>query len=140
MSEHRASGNGVATAVGVLMVVEGVVFVLAALLHAGVQLPLGIDEPRIIAAMIVEGVIGIAFFVAAWAVFANRPAAWKGAVAAHAVAVAGVLLGMVALGLGQGPRTPANDVYHRVMIVLAALLVVFLRTRAGRAAFSADRV
>lgn len=139
MTESSTGRSALGAVIGGLMLIEGVVFVLAALLHAGVQLPLGIDGPRILPATIVEGVIGVVFLIAAWGVFRRRASAWKGALMAHAVAAGGILLGMVALGLGQGPRTSANDVYHRVMFVLAALMIILLRTRAGRSAFNADR-
>jgi hypothetical protein len=35
--------------------------------------------------------------------------------AAHTFAVAGILLDMVALTVGFGPRTELNDLYHRTL-------------------------
>jgi hypothetical protein len=45
--------------ISVLMVLETIPFLLAALLHLGIQFPLGFSEPRIIPAAIVEGLCGV---------------------------------------------------------------------------------
>lgn len=110
-----------------LMALNAALFLLGAIQHAG--MPIGaLREPRIIPAAIVETLCG---FALAWGVitlFGGRPTAWRAAVIANAVAAGGVLLGMVALAVGAGPRTPTNDLYHRIMLVLisASLLILFL--------------
>jgi len=54
-------------------------------------------------------------------------ARWRVALIANFVALGGVLLGIAALAAGAGPRTPSNDLYHRIMLVLigASLLILF---------------
>ncbi len=86
--------SSVVTVISVLIVVESVTFLLAALLHTGIQFPLGISQPRIIPATIVEGLCGLFLAVSAYAVFARKTWAWRVAIAAHAFAVVGVLLGI----------------------------------------------
>ena len=59
----------VTTVIGVLIVIEAITFLLAALTHLGIPFPLGLTEPRIIPATIVEGLCGIFLMVSAYAVF-----------------------------------------------------------------------
>ena len=135
MSEIKSNrGTTVVTVISVLMVLEAITFLLAAMLHLGVQFPLGFSEPQIIPATIVEGLCGIFLAVGAYAVFARKSWAWQGAVAAHVFAVAGVLLGITALALGRGPSTEANTIYHRVMLVVLVVVLAGLSTPGARAA------
>src|SRR5215210_3400084 len=130
-------GSGAATALGALSVILAATFLFGALLHLGVRVPLGfavLAEPRIIPATIVEGLCGLALSVAAFAALARRGWARPAAIAAHAFALGGVLLGVAALAVGAGPSTELNTVYHRVMLVALAAVLVFLLTPAGRAA------
>src|SRR5438552_3690411 len=132
---HTANGwNVVGMTIHVLVVLEAVVFAIAALLHAGVPLPVGIAEPVIIPAAIVEGLITLFFAVSAYALFTRSAWAWPAATFAHAFAAAGILLGITALALGAGPTTGANYIYHRVMLAVAAAALVVLLTPIGRAA------
>ena len=97
---------------------EAITFLVAALLHAGLTIPLGfiqLSEPRIIPAAIVEGLCGTFLAAAAYAAFARRASAWRLTLAAHAFALSGVALGTVALAVGAGPRTVGNDIYHGVV-------------------------
>jgi hypothetical protein len=50
---------------------------------------------------------------------------------ANVIALVGVVIGLVALGIGAGPRTPTNDLYHRIMLVLigTSFLLLFLTRR-----------
>jgi hypothetical protein len=128
--------------VTLLAAVYAATFVVAVLLHLGVEIPLGfavLDEPRRPFAVIVEGVAGIVLAVAAFAVFARATRAWAAATAAHAVALAGVLWGMVAIAAGRGPHTQLNDSYHRVMVVLLAATLILLLTPLGRSALGRER-
>ena len=105
--------------------------VVAVLLHVGADIPLGLvvlDEPRRPFAVIVEGVAGILLAAGAFAVFAGTTRAWAAATGAHAVALAGVLWGMVAVAAGRGPHTQLNDTYHQVMVVLLAATLLLLLT------------
>ena len=124
----------VVTVISVLIVVEAITFLLAALLHLGVRFPLGFSEPRIIPAAIVEGLCAILLAVSAYAVFAHKTWAWRVAIAAHAFAVAGVLLGITALALGLGPSTVANTIYHRVILAVLVVVLALLATPGARAA------
>lgn len=124
----------VVTVISVLMVIEAVTFLLAALLHLGIQFPLGFSEPRIIPATIVEGLCGIFLAVSAYGVVARKSWAWSAALAAHVFAVAGVLLGITALALGAGPSTEANTIYHRTILVVLVVVLALLATPGARAA------
>jgi hypothetical protein len=125
----------VRTAVALLATVYAATFVVAVLLHVGVKIPLGfavLDEPRRPFAVIVEGVAGIVLAMGAFAVFARTTRAWAAVTGAHAVALAGVLWGMVAVAAGRGPHTQLNDTYHRVMVVLLTATLILLLTSLGR--------
>jgi len=104
--------------ISVLMVLETITFLLAALVHLGIQFPLGFSEPRIIPAAIVEGLCGVFLAVGTYGVFACETWAWEVALAAHIFAVAGVLLGITSLALGFGPSIETNTMYHRVILAV----------------------
>lgn len=113
-----------------LVILNAGTFLLFALSHAGISIPLGfalLAEPRIIPATIVEGLCSSFFAVSAYAVLTHRGWAWPITTAAHLFSLGGVLLGMAALAAGRGPRTETNDLYHRVMLgVLSAGLILLL--------------
>jgi hypothetical protein len=139
MTEHTTvhRRNGIETAIGVLSAVYAATFFFGALLHLGVRIPLGfaaIEEPVILPATIVEGLCGTALAVAAFAVLALRNGAWAVATAAHAFALGGVLLGIVALAVGAGPSTELNTIYHRIMVVALVAMLALLSSSAGRSA------
>lgn len=140
-TNHRSTG--VATAVGVLSAHYAATFFFGALLHLGVRVPLGfavLAEPRILPATIVEGLCGLGLAVGAFAGLTRRSWAWPAAFAAHAFALAGVLLGTAALAVGAGPTTDLNTVYHRVMLVALVAVLALLLTSPGKAALhGADR-
>ena len=139
MSETKSNRwTTVVTVIGVLMVLEAITFLLAALLHLGIQFPLGFSEPQIIPATIVEGLCGIFLAVGAYAVFVRKSWAWQGAVAAHVFAVAGVLSGITALALGAGPSTEVNTVYHRTILVVLVVVLASLLTPGARAELGAS--
>lgn len=127
----------VAVAIGVLAALYAVTFLLGALLHLGVHIPLGaavLAEPRIFPASIVEGLCGLFLAVGAYAALADRTWAWPALTAAHAFALGGVLLGVAALAVGAGPTTELNEVYHRVMLVALASGLVLLSAPVRRSA------
>jgi len=129
--------NGIATAIGIISAVYAATFFFGALLHLGVTIPLGfavVEEPVILPATIVEGLCGVALAIAAFAVLTRRELAWPIALAAHAFALGGVLLGITALALGAGPSTDLNTVYHRVMVVALVAVLALLLSPAGRSA------
>jgi len=132
MKTTTRSFTTVVTVITVLMVGEALTFLLAALLHLGI--PLGFSEPRIIPAAIVEGLCGLFLAGSTYAVFARTRLAWGVALTAHLFAVAGVLLGIIALALGVGPSTVANTIYHRVILGVLVVVLLLLATPAARAA------
>jgi hypothetical protein len=100
-------------------------FVFGAIQHVGVEIgPL--HEPVIVPAAIVESVCALSLFSGLWAVFRGSPAPWRIGFTANLIALAGVLLGIVALAAGRGPRTPSNDDLHRAMLTLIGLSLMAL--------------
>src|SRR5690242_11165332 len=115
MIEATSQRQVASMAIRTLVVFDAVTFLLAALAHLGVPIPLGfavLAEPRIVPATIVEGLAGLLFAVSVYAVFARASWAWTMTLGAHVFSLAGVLLGMAALAMGGGPRTELNDIYH----------------------------
>lgn len=122
--------------VGALLEVELVViaatFFLFALLHLGIQLG-GIAEPVILPATVVEAMCGLCMALAAVAAVAGTMRAWQMAVTAHAISIAGVLLGILAQARGNG-GTALNAVYHRMVLAVMVVGLALLLTRLGRVA------
>lgn len=135
--------DALAATSGILAALYAVTFLVGAVLHLGVRIPLGLavlEEPVIIPATIVEGLCGLALGVGSYSVFAGRTWAWTATMGAHAFALAGVLLGTVALAAGRGPSTVLNTTYHRVMTVVLVVGLALLATPRARAALgAADR-
>jgi hypothetical protein len=132
----------VSTTVGLLAAGYAATFLVAVMLHVGVEIPLGfavLKEPRRPVAVLVEGVAGLGLGLGALAVFTRRPRAWTAVTGAHAVALAGVLWGMVAVAAGRGPHTQLNDTYHRVMAVLLAATLLLLLTPLGQTSLGRER-
>ena len=124
----------IAAVIRVLIVAEAISFLLAALLHTGIQFPLGISEPRNTVAAIVEGLCGIFLMVSAYAVFARKTWGWRVAIAAHIFAVAAVLLGITVIALGNNPGgDEANNIFHRVILVVLLIVLTGLFTPGVRA-------
>jgi hypothetical protein len=126
-----------ATAVGILAVLYAVTFLLGAVLHLGVRIPLGftvLAEPRIYPATIVEGLCSLVLAVGAYAVLIRKSWAWGAITGAHIFSLGGVLLGTVALAVGAGPNTELNIIYHRVILVALMAGLILLLTPTGRAA------
>lgn len=108
-----------------LMLANAALFVFGALQHAGVAFgPL--HEPVIFPASIVELICALALIWGAAAMLKRSPKASRAALTGNVIAIAGVAIGMVALAIGAGPRTASNDVYHLVMLTLAAVSLVTL--------------
>jgi Na+-transporting NADH:ubiquinone oxidoreductase subunit NqrB len=115
-----------------VMLGNAALFVFGAIQHAGLSVG-SFHEPRIIPAAIVESICALSLAAGAGAILTRQTRAWLLAVVGNAIALAGVVLGIVALALGAGPRTASNDSYHRVMLVLItiALLGLFFRRRSA---------
>jgi hypothetical protein len=129
--------TGLGSVIGGIVLLEAITFLIATLLHGGVYLPIGIVEPVSIPAMVAEGIIGIVLFVAAYTIFTRKGrAAWVMTLTAHIISVAGVLLGMVAMALAPAADTEANQLYHRIALGVASLMLLFLFTRAAKDALN----
>jgi hypothetical protein len=107
-------------ALGLLMALNMALFVFGAVQHIGFEIG-PFSEPVILPAAIVESICALSLFWGLWAVFRESPALWRIAVIGNLVALAGVLLGIVALAAGRGPRTVSNDNLHRAMLTLIGL-------------------
>ena len=121
-------------ALGLVMISNAALFLFGALQHAGISIA-NFHEPKIIPASIVETICGLFLLAGGVAVFGHVSRSWTMALTGNLFALAGVLLGMVALTIGRGPRTASNDLYHRIMLVLIAvslLLLFFVRTALQR--------
>jgi hypothetical protein len=126
-------------ALRVLLVVEALGFLVFAVLHLGLTLPLGfvtLEEPQRQYAVFVEGISAFFLMVGAFAAMTRRSWAWTAATVAHLLAAVGVLWGMVAIRAGRGPHTPLNDTFHSVMIIVLLAGLAFLLTPTGRRALS----
>ncbi len=110
----------------VVMVLNAVNFFVAAIEHLGVTIG-PFREPTIIPATIVETICGISLAWGAAAVLLGSKRHWRLALVTNLVALGGVVLGIVALALGGGPRTASNDVHHGMMLslIIASLVVLF---------------
>lgn len=121
--------------IGALAVFDAIALLFAGIVHlVGARIPLGsavFDEPPIIPAGIVEGLAGVFFVVAVFAIVTGRTWAWGGALAAHLFAIAGFVIGLVAT---RGGTTPFNYDYHRVMLGIFVVGLILLLLPAGRAA------
>jgi hypothetical protein len=117
----------------ILMLGNAALFLFGALQHAGVVIG-SFSEPIIIPASIVETLCALALTWGAVAVWGGSPRAWRAALIGNAIAIGGVAIGMVALAKGAGPRTASNDLYHGIMLALAAGSLVSLFVRRVRTA------
>lgn len=132
-----ARAAAVCNVIRVLLILEVILFLVPAVLHAGVRIPLGfadLDEPVIVPATIVEGLIGLGFAVATYGVFTRAARAWPRAVAAHVFALVGTLIGIGATFSGEGERTELNTAIHIIMLVVVLAGLALLLTAAGQAA------
>lgn len=118
-----------------VIIVEALTFFFFGFLHSGVRLPLGLavlHEPRIIPAMIGESLCGLILAGSALSIAAYKSWAWEASVIAHIFSIGGVLLGMAALVAGRGPRTELNDIYHRIILIVLVVILIYLLTPAGK--------
>lgn len=110
---------------GLLMASNTGLFVFGAIQHVGVEIG-RYREPVIVPAAIVESLCALALFWGLRSVFRGFPALWRIVFAGNLIALAGVLLGIVALAAGRGPRTASNDNLHWAMLTLIGLSLIAL--------------
>jgi hypothetical protein len=112
-----------------LMTLNAALFVFGAIQHVGIEIG-RFREPVIIPAAIVETICALSLLWGLWIILRNSTSLWAGALIGNLIPIAGVLLGMVALAHGRGPRTASNDHLHIAMLTLAGLsLAVFFVAR-----------
>jgi hypothetical protein len=121
--------TGTAKALRVVVVGEMIVFLVASALHTG-----AFGVPRLIAAMIVEGLCGIACVVLVYALFARRRWALSGAIGIEIFTLVSVLVGISAVLSSPDLRTPINLGLHAIMLVLILAAFALLAIPATRAA------
>jgi hypothetical protein len=109
----------------VLMGLNAALFVFGAIQHVGVEIG-PFREPVIIPAAIVESVCALSLLWGLSALLRGTPAFGRAVLIGNLVACAGVLLGMIALAAGRGPRTVSNDNLHRAMLTLIAFSLIAL--------------
>ncbi len=97
----------------IILFFQILVFLLAAALHTG-----AFGVPALIAAMIVEGLCGIASIISAITIVSGLRGAHKIAVIVQVFTLAAVLLGITALARAPGLRTPLNLGLHAIMLAL----------------------
>jgi hypothetical protein len=130
------------TVIEVLIWIEALAFVIAAVLHTGIRLPLVPDffhDPRIVGATVVEGLCAAALAGAAIMGGASAPMAWAAAVSAQIFSIVADLFGMLVIALGFGPDSPFNFFFHRVGVVVLILVLAGLLTPSARHALSSRR-
>jgi hypothetical protein len=120
--------------ISTFVVFAAIAFIFAAMAHLQLTLPLGVAEPKILPAAIVEGLCGLFFIISAVSIFGNSSATWRRTFFAHAFAIAGIILGQISLAVGAGPRTKTNDLYHSIMLLLIIMDSFYLMTQRGKSA------
>ncbi len=113
---------------GLLMALNVALFVFGAVQHVGFEIG-HFREPVIAPAAIVESVCALSLLWGLWAVLRRSPVFPRIAFAGNLIALAGVLLGVVALAAGRGPRTVSNDRLHLAMLTLIGLSLVMISLR-----------
>ena len=95
---------------------EAASFLAAAAVHGGVVL----ERYRHAEAAAAETVIGLVLLAGIGLTRAPHPWAVRGVFAAQAFALAGTLIGLIAIALGIGPQTFADVAYHLAILVILA--------------------
>jgi hypothetical protein len=140
LQSTAASRTIAAITVRALVIFDAAALLFAGIIHlVGARIPLGATvfvEPPVIPAGVVEGLAGVIFVVALYAILADKPWAWGMTIAAHLFAIAGFLIGLYATRLGT---TPFNYAYHRVMLAVFVVGLILLLLPIGRDALAQSR-
>jgi hypothetical protein len=120
----RPRSRLLAVAATAVIAIEAISFVVAAVSHAGVQIPLGfatLNERVIVPAAIVESLCAAVLVGSAITVIARRPSAWGAVLRTQLFVLAAVIVGISALAGSPAPVSTFDSTYHGVL--LAALLI-----------------
>lgn len=110
------------TTIGLVIMVEALAFLMGAALHLGVPLPVPFAESRSLFSAIAEAVSGIVLLVAVAAIATREPRAWKLAVAAHVLGMAGVVWGIA----GRGSAFTSQPSHHPTMLLFLIVALIAL--------------
>ena len=130
-------GPAVRVATEILVVGNGAAFLVASVIHFGVQIPLGfatLADVSILPAAIAEGVIGLALAAAGAAVLARWTWAWTGTLAAYLLGIVGVLIGLGVSVTDSGDSSRANLLFHLTILPVLVVGLVLLATGSGQTA------
>ena len=121
---------------GVVLVLEAATFAVAGSLHLGARIPLGFvtfyGEHEAKAAL-PELLIAVVLLLGAIVVFGRPDEARQVGAIATGFAIFGVLVGLVTIALGLGPRTVPDLVYQvGIMVVLLISFAVLMNRRPAR--------
>ncbi|HEX6639292.1 MAG TPA: hypothetical protein VF033_16680 [Steroidobacteraceae bacterium] len=108
------------------LIFEVILFAFASLMHAGLLLPGHVHARAAIAEAVIAAVLTLGLVI-----MLVRPAiARRAALVVQGFAVLGVLVGLMTIAIGIGPRTVPDLVIHAVMLItLVAGVLAALRTR-----------
>jgi peptidoglycan/LPS O-acetylase OafA/YrhL len=134
--ESSGGGRSVGRLHAVVMLLEAATFAVAASLHLDARIPLGIvtfyGEPQSKAA-VPELIIAAVLLLGAVVVLLRPDEARQVASIATGFAIFGVLVGLVTIAIGVGPRTVPDLIYHvGVMVVLLISFGVLMNRRRRR--------
>ncbi|MGN9846001.1 hypothetical protein ACTMTI_48575 [Nonomuraea sp. H19] len=121
-------------ALGGLSLFYALIFSLAALLHAGLVFG-ALRQPVIVPAVVVEILCAAAMLAGAFGALAGRRWAWDGLIYTHTAALAGVLMGILAVALRPAELgNPLLTWYHGTIAaaLAAGLSAAFYVSRARR--------
>lgn len=128
MSSSSNGRIGVGTLIA-LLAIDVVLFLGAAILHAGIDVRLGSNDlmlGQILPATIVEGLIGLLAAATLYAIATRRLWTWGFALGAHLFGLAGVILGLSIVAHGSDPHQAINVETHIAMLVAMAIGLLLL--------------
>lgn len=123
-----------------LMLFDIVALFLSAVLHSqGLPIPLGpivVEEPQIVPAAVLEGLISGTFSIATYLALSGRRGAWSLALVAHVFAILILLLG---ISVRRDGASAFNQISQLVLLGVFVIGLALLATPAVRATMGHDR-
>lgn len=120
--------------IGLVILLEAIAFLLGAVLHLAISLPVPFRESRTLLTAVLEAGSGVLLLVAASAIATRKRKAWELAVAGHVVGVAGIAWGIV-----TGGSASAAQSHHRPMLLFAIGALIALSIPVCRQALENGR-